>query len=104
MDDKAYVRCGTSEGFSRPLHRPIQPATTPFEMPSSDYPDTVGYVSPGVILLVNEMEEVEHQGRDKFTPTDVTVTVTCKPKHVYPSSATNWANDMFCPVLYAQRT
>lgn len=95
MDDKAYVRCGTSEGFSRPLHRPIQPATTPFEMPSSDYPDTVGYVSPGVILLVNEMEEVEHQGRDKFTPTDVTVTVTCKPKHVYPSSATNWANDMF---------
>ncbi len=24
MDDKAYIRCGTSEGFSRPLHRPVQ--------------------------------------------------------------------------------
>lgn len=95
MDDKAYVRCGTSEGFSRPLHRPVQPAATPFELPSSDYPDTVGYVSPGVILLVNEMEEVEHLGRDRFTQADVTVTVTCKPKHLYLSSATNWANDMF---------
>ena len=21
--------------------------------------------------------------------------LTCKPKHVYPSSATNWANDLF---------
>lgn len=95
IDDKAYVRSGTSEGFSRPLHPPVQPTVTPFQIPSSDYPDTVGYVSPGVILLVNDMEEVSHDGNDMFKPEDVTVTVTCKPKYVYPSSATNWANDMF---------
>ena len=41
------------------------------------------------------MEEVSHDGNDMFKPEDVTVTVTCKPKYVYPSSATNWANDMF---------
>ena len=95
IDDKAYVRCGTSEGFSRPLHPPVQRTATPFELPSSDYPDTLGYVSPGVVLLVNNMQEVSHDGNDMFKPEDVKVTVTCKPKYVYPSSATNWANDMF---------
>jgi hypothetical protein len=95
LDDKAYVRCGTSEGFSRPLHRPVQITDAPFELPSSDYPDTVGYVSPGVILLVNDMKEVSHNETDVFSITNATVTVTCKPKHVYPSTATNWQNDIF---------
>ncbi len=95
LDDKAYVRCGTSEGFSRPLHRPAQICDAPFELPSSDYPDTVGYVSPGVILLVNEMKELWHEGKDSFSLMDCTVTVTCKPKYVYPSTATNWQNDIF---------
>ena len=88
------MRCGTSEGFSRPLHCPPQLVGSPVHLPSSDYPDNVGYVSPGVIL-VNEMDEIEHEDKDKFSPTDVTVTVTCKPKYVYSSSATNWANDLF---------
>lgn len=43
--------------------------------------------------MVNGMEEVEHRGCDKIVPTDVTVSVTCK--HIYPTSATNWANDLF---------
>ena len=98
IDDKAYVRCGTSEGFSRPLHTPVQLNTGPqshLKLPSADYPDRVGYVAPGVKLMVNDMKEVEHRGHDKFIPKDVTVSVTCKPKHIYPSSATNWANDLF---------
>ena len=66
-----------------------------FQLPASDYPNKVGYVTPGVILLVNSMSEIEYKGRDKFVPKDVTVTVTCKPKLLYPSSATNWANDMY---------
>lgn len=40
------------------------------------------------------MKGVEHRGRDKFVQTDVTVSATCKPKHIYPSSATNWANNL----------
>ena len=94
MDDKAYIRCGTSEGFSRPLHRPVQVVGEYGTLPSSDYPDPVGYVSPGVILMVNDMKEVEHRNSKSFVPTDVTVSVTCKPKKIYPSTATNWANDM----------
>ena len=96
IDDKAYVRCGTSEGFSRPLHSPVQLSSeeSRINLPSSDYPDPVGYVAPGVVLLVNEMKETEHKGCDKFVPTNVTVNVTCKPKHIYSSSATNWANDL----------
>lgn len=95
IDDKAYVRCGTSEGFSRPIHPPVQSTAAPFQLPASDYPDPVAYVSPGVIMIVNDMEETSHDGDDKFKPEDLTVTVTCKPKYVYPSSTTNWANDMF---------
>lgn len=98
IDDKAYVRCGTSEGFSRPVHTPVNLNTgndvNQFQLPSSDYPDPVGYVSPGVVLLINDMKEIDHEGKDKFVPTNVTVTVTCKPKHSYPSTATNWANDL----------
>ena len=45
--------------------------------------------------MVNDMKELQHKGRDKFVPTDVPIGVTCKPKHVYPSTATNWANDLF---------
>ena len=98
IDDKAYIQCGTSEGFSRPLHTPLQLNNGPdshIRLPSADYPDPVGYILPGVILMVNNTEEVEHRGCDKIVPTDVTVSVTCKPKHIYPSSATNWANDLF---------
>ena len=96
IDDKAYIRCGTSEGFSRPLHTPAQLSTEEdqIKLPSADYPDPVGYVAPGVVLVVNEMKEVEYQGGDKFHPTNVTINVTCKPKHIYPSSATNWTNDL----------
>lgn len=97
IDDKAYVRCGTSQGFSRPLHTPTQLTgdDNQVTLPSSDYPDTVGYVSPGVVLMVNNMKELQHKGRDKFVPTDLSIGVICKPKHVYPSTATNWANDLF---------
>ena len=97
IDDKAYLRCNTSEGFSRPLHKPLQHVdeALKFQLPASDYPDKFGYVAPGVILLVNSMSEIEYKGRDKFVSEDVTVTVTCKPKLLYPSSATNWANDMY---------
>ena len=98
IDDKAYIRCGTSEGFCRPLHTPVQINTDPnsqFKLPTADYPDPVGYVSPGVILLVNNMKETEHKGSDKFVSDGVSIYVNCKPKHVYPSTATNWSNDLF---------
>lgn len=91
-------RCGTSEGFCRPLHTPVQMNTGPdshFQLPAADYPDPVGYVSPGVVILVNNMKETEHKGRDKFVSDDVSVYVNCKPKHIYPSTATNWSNDLF---------
>jgi len=97
MDDKGYLHCGTSEGFSRPIHTPFQISSESlqFKLPSSDYPQDSGYVSPGVILLVNNMKEVPYNGTDKFVREDVTVTVTCKPKKLYPSSATNWFNDLY---------
>ena len=97
MDDKAYLRCGTSEGFGRPIHTPVQLSgeNLQFKLPSSDYPQECGYVSPGVILLVNNMKEVKYNETDRYVKDDVTVTVTCKPKLVYPSTATNWFNDLY---------
>ena len=97
IDDKCYLRCGTSEGFSRPLHNPAQlvQKELKLELPSSDYPKRTGYVSPGVISMVNQQIETQYNGRDKYVPGDVTVSVTCKPKAHYPSHATNWANDLY---------
>ena len=61
----------------------------------SDYPDKVGYVTPGVILMVNNQEETELRGRDKYVPSEVTVSVTVKPKMICPSNATYWENDRY---------
>ena len=96
IDDNCYLRYGTSEGFSRPPHIPAQLVQDELkhELPSSDYPKRTGYVSPGVVLMVNEQIETEHNGQDKFVPGDVTVSVTCKPKAHYPSLATNLANEL----------
>lgn len=70
IDDKCYLRCGTSEGFSRPLHNPAQLVQEELkhQLPSSDYPKRTGYVSPGVVLMVNEQIETEYNGQDKFVP------------------------------------
>ena len=97
LDDKAYLRCGTAEGFNRPIHTPVQISqeNLQFKLPASDYPQECGYVSPGVVLLVNSMNEVSYKDTDRYVRDDVTVTVTCKPKLVYPSTATNWFNDFY---------
>ncbi len=96
IDDKAYLRCGTSEGFSRPRTKPI--TLTDREqaaLPAYDFPEECGYVAPGVNLIIHDFEEIRVDGRDKFAAKSATISTTCKPKMVYPSSATNWANDMY---------
>ena len=77
IDDNAYLRCGTSEGFSRPLHKPLQLSddTLKFQLPCSDYPKSCVYVSPGVMMTVNRMDCVDHHGVDRYSPADVTVSV-----------------------------
>ena len=59
------------------------------QLPASDYPQSCGYASPGVMWMVNQMNEVEHNEDDKYSPSDVTVSVKCKPKMIYPSDGTN---------------
>ena len=59
----------------RPIHKPIQ-LTDPnlkFQLLTSDYPEKCGYITLGVILMVNDEEEIQFRGRDKFAPTDLTV-------------------------------
>ena len=46
-------------------------------------------------MLIRDMEETEHDSRDKFALANATISVICKPKQTYPSSATNWANDLY---------
>ena len=45
------------------------------------------------------MKDFEHQGRDKFVPENVTVSVTVKPKKIYPSNVSNWENDRYVATL-----
>ena len=78
MDDKAYLRCRTSEGFGRPIYTPDQLSgeNLQFTLPSSDYPQECGYVSPRVILLVNNINEIEYNETERYVYDDVTVTVS----------------------------
>ena len=52
----------------RPLHAPVwlTQDSLKFELPSSDYQTTSGYVTPGVILIVNEQIETEHKEHDNL--------------------------------------
>lgn len=97
IDDKAYLRCGTSEGFSRPAHVPLVPTAPEKQpkLPAYDFPEKVGYVAPGVHLIIKDMKESERNGRDSYSIAEAKISVTCKPKMVYSSSATCWANDMY---------
>ena len=46
-------------------------------------------------MTVNRMDCVDHHGDDRYSAADVTVSVACKPKIMYPSDSTNWANDLY---------
>ena len=67
--------------------------TLKFQLPCSDYPQSCGYVSPGIVMTFNIMDSVDYYGDDRYSPSDVTVSVACKPKIIYPSDSTNWTND-----------
>jgi hypothetical protein len=98
IDDKAYLRCGRSEGFSQPAHTPITPVDPTLQpsIPAYDFPEKYGYVAPGVHLIIKDMQENESaDGRDIFSITQATISVTCKPTILYSSSATNWSNDYY---------
>ena len=100
LDDKATLKCGTSEGFARPRTKPVLLITDEAQsLPAYDFPEVAGYVSPGVNLIINDMAEVEIDGRDVYALTSATINVHCKPKVSYSSSSTKWANDMYADRL-----
>ena len=97
FDEKAYLRCGPAEGFCRPSHAPITPLSPQLQptLPCYDFPDSAGYIAPGVHLFITDMEECDMAGQDKFSISAATISVTCKPKLLYSSSATSWSNDAY---------
>jgi hypothetical protein len=65
-------------------------------LPAYDFPLKEGYVAPGAHLIINDMAcNTSHDGRDVYSISQATIHVTCKPKITYPSSATNWSNNMY---------
>ena len=52
-------------------------------------------MTPGVNLIIEDVHEIEGNGRDQFVTDDVVISVICKPKLTHPSTATNWANNMY---------
>ncbi|CAB4021976.1 Hypothetical predicted protein [Paramuricea clavata] len=60
-----------------------------------NYQDLITHTIAVMFLLANNMKEIRYKNTDKFVQENVTVTVTCKPKKVYPSSAMNWVNDLY---------
>lgn len=52
-------------------------------------------MAPGVNLIISDMNEIEHNEKTRFTVADATISVTCKPKAFYSSSATQWFNEIY---------
>ena len=58
----------TSTGVSWYAHIPLVPSDLSLQpsIPAHDFPEKVGYVSPGVHLIINDMKEGEQDGGDTF--------------------------------------
>ena len=54
------------------------------------------------MMTVNRMDCEDNHGDDRYSPADVTVSVACKHKIIYPSDSTNWANDLYANRLKFQ--
>ena len=56
----------------------------------------MGYVAPGVVLVVKDMEELlGPENKVTFAQWEAIIAVAVKDKYNYNSSATYWLNDMY---------
>ena len=96
IDDKAYVRPGTSEGFSKARNvKVLMPSdinNKQRKLPKYDFADSSAFVTPSTHRILHK-EGVIVDGSEKLVSTGDSHFVFTRPKAVIDSSGTTWANE-----------
>ena len=98
MDDKAYVRPRTSEGFSHARKtRILTPAASDRarSLPKYDWPESAVYVTPSTHRFVQRVG-VTVDGVEKLVSCGDRHIVFVRPKAIVGSSGTTWASETVC--------
>ena len=94
MDDKAYVRPGTSEGFAKTRNLRILTLTgnEGRQLPKYDWPEDKVYQTPAAHRIIKK-ETKEVDGKDMLFTTSDRHFVIVRPKAFVDSSGTTWASE-----------
>ena len=95
MDDKAYLRPGTSEGFEKTRRGKIVTLSgegAP-QLPKYDWPEALMYQTPASHRLITKHTE-EIDGKDTLVTSTDNHLVTIRPKAYVDSSGTTWASEI----------
>ena len=97
IDDKAYLRPGTSEGFNNTRNQKIL-TTTDIEkarkLPKYDWPEKLLYQTPGAHrIFTKESCMSEEKNEEKLVTKNDSHFVFVRPKAIIESSGTTWASE-----------
>jgi hypothetical protein len=97
IDDKAYIRPGTSEGFSSVRNQKIltlSDANKAKKLPKYHWPEKQVYQTPGSHRVMTKESVKDKDGCEKLINCVDHHTVFVRPKAIIGSSDTIWASEM----------
>ena len=95
IDDKAYIRPGTSEGFSGARNIKIlslDDASKAKKLPKYDWPQALVYQTPGLHRVMTKKSIKDKDGHEKLVTDIDNHTVFIRPKAIIGSSGSVWAS------------
>jgi hypothetical protein len=97
IDDKAYLRLGTSEGFSNSRNQKILTVTDvekARKLPKYDWPEKLLYQTPGAHrVFTKETSMSDSKLEEKLVTKEDSHFVFERPKAIVESSGSTWASE-----------
>ena len=96
IDDKAYLRPGTSEGFSNTRNQRILTTTDVDKArapPKYDWPEKLVYQTPGTHRIFTKASTMSDVGEEKLVTAEDSHFVFVRPKAIIGSSGSTWASE-----------
>lgn len=96
VDDKAYIRPGTSEGLEKTRNLKILTSADiehARKLPCYDWPVKLVYITPGSHTIFTKEGLVEEDGKETLLTAEDRHFVFVRPKAVIPSTGSVWASE-----------
>ena len=96
IDDKAYLRPGTSEGFANTRNQRILTPTDVEKartLPKYDWPEKLVYQTPGAHRIFSKTSTMSDVGEEKLITEEDSHFVFVRPKAIVASSGSTWASE-----------